>query len=162
MKSFLKAILRETNNPVLHNKFVLYAIFIIALVYLYTLSVQRSWFHIVVFMLIGYITTFFSKNMLIILLLSTVFTFVLKNGTNISHEGFEDNQETGAEPETETETEIPPTSGSGVYLKPEEDKEEAEETEETETNQEEEKKETETFTGYSKKGQLDKIISMLS
>ncbi len=160
MKSFLKAILRETNNPVLHNKFVLYAIFIIALVYLYTLSVQRSWFHIVVFMLIGYITTFFSKNMLIILLLSTVFTFVLKNGTNINHEGFEDNQETGAEPETETE--IPPTSGSGVYLKPEEDKEEAEETEETETNQEEEKKETETFTGYSKKGQLDKIISMLS
>ena len=160
MKSFLKAILRETNNPVLHNKFVLYAIFIIALVYLYTLSVQRSWFHIVVFMLIGYITTFFSKNMLIILLLSTVFTFVLKNGTNISHEGFEDNQETGAEPETETETKIPPTSGTGVYLKPEEDKEEeeAEEAEETETKPEE----TETFTGYSKKGQLDKIISMLS
>lgn len=159
MKSFLKSILRETNNPVLHNKFVLYAIFIIALVYLYTLTVQRSWFHIVVFMLIGYITTFFSKNMLVVLLISTLFTFILKNGTDIRHEGFEDNQE--------TTDEVPPTSGTGVYLKTDEKEKEEEETPEEEGEEkDEEKKEpeqkVETFTGYSKNGQLDKVISMLS
>ena len=90
MKSLLKSILRETNNPILHNKFILYAVFFIALVYLFGLSIQRSWFHIAIFILIGYVSTFFSKNMMVILLISTIFTFVLKNGTNISHEGFEE------------------------------------------------------------------------
>jgi hypothetical protein len=159
MKSFLKSILRETNNPILHNKFVLYAVFIIALIYLYGLSVQRSWLHIAIFILIGYVTTFFSKNMMVILLIATIFTFVLKNGTNIKHEGFEEQLQESPESQ-----EVPLSTDSEVYLNNEEEQEEQEQDEEEQEQPQEqpEEEKKESFSGYSKNSQLDKVISMFS
>jgi cytoskeletal protein RodZ len=42
---------------------------------------------IVLFAIIGYLTSFFSKNMIIILVIAVVFTNVLKYGANITREG---------------------------------------------------------------------------
>ena len=108
MKSLLKSILRETNNPILHNKFILYAVFFIALVYLYGLSIQRSWFHIAIFILIGYVSTFFSKNMTVVLIIAVVLTNILRSGSKAASisEGLENgipesNAGTAEKPEDE-------------------------------------------------------------
>jgi hypothetical protein len=82
------------NNAIIHNRFILYFIFFIALADLYYLTVAGDFFSVSIFILIGFLTSFFSKNMMIIFFIALTVTNILKYGTKIRHsEGFEDADE---------------------------------------------------------------------
>jgi hypothetical protein len=79
----------STSNGILHNKVLLYVVFIFALLNLFLFANTGNYTSVVVFLLIGFLTSFFSKNMLVILLLSLILTNILKYGSSLS-EGFEE------------------------------------------------------------------------
>jgi hypothetical protein len=76
-------------NDLLHNKILLYAVFIFSLLNLFLFANTGNYTSVVVFLLIGFLTSFFSKNMLVILLLSLILTNILKYGSSLN-EGFEE------------------------------------------------------------------------
>jgi hypothetical protein len=78
-----------TSNGMLHNKILLYVVFIFSLLNLFVLANTGNYTYVIVFMLIGFVTSFFSKNMLVILLLSVILTNILKYGSSLN-EGFEE------------------------------------------------------------------------
>ena len=78
-----------TSNGMLHNKVLLYVVFIFSLLNLFLFANTGNYTSVVVFLLIGFLTSFFSKNMLVILLLSLILTNILKYGSSLS-EGFEE------------------------------------------------------------------------
>jgi len=81
------------NNAIVHNRFILYFIFFIALADLYYLTMSGDFLSVSIFILIGFLTSFFSKNMMIIFFIALTVTNILKYGTKIRHEGFEDANE---------------------------------------------------------------------
>ena len=83
-------LLASKNNALIHNRFVLYLIFIISLGNIFYLTMAGDVLSISLFVLIGFITSFFSKNMIVILVIALSVSFVLKNGTDLTHENFED------------------------------------------------------------------------
>jgi hypothetical protein len=82
--------LLKTN--LLYNKVVLYVIFIISLLNLLIWVVSGDNINIILFLLIGFLTSFFSKNMIVILLFALVVSNIVKYGTSFAQEGF-DNKE---------------------------------------------------------------------
>jgi hypothetical protein len=71
-------------NSILHNKYVLYVFVFMAvidLMYFASSGDMRSFFTLII---IGFLTSFFNKNMIVILFLALVFTHILKYGTNVS------------------------------------------------------------------------------
>ena len=78
-----------TSKGMLHNKILLYVVFIFSLLNLFVLANTGNYTSIVVFILIGFLTSFFSKNMLVILLLALILTNILKYGSSLN-EGFEE------------------------------------------------------------------------
>lgn len=78
------------SKNLIYNKTVLYLIFIIALTNLFVIFQENDIFSILVFFLIGFLTTFFSKNMIVILCMCLFFTNVLKYGRSAAgHQRFE-------------------------------------------------------------------------
>lgn len=77
------------NNAILHNRVILYFIFLVSLGNLFYLTVERDITSIVIFLLVGFLTSFFSKNMLIILFVALITSAILKHGVKIRHEGLE-------------------------------------------------------------------------
>jgi len=75
----------------IYNKTVLYLIFVIALTNLFVLFQQEDIFSILFFLLVGFLTSFFSKNMVVILCICLFFTNVLKYGRSAAGhtEGFD-------------------------------------------------------------------------
>lgn len=92
LSMFSTRLLASKNNAILHNRFVLYFIFFISLGNLFYLTMESDVFSILTFVLIGFITSFFSKNMIVILVIALSMTNVLKFGTDLSHETFGDLQ----------------------------------------------------------------------
>jgi len=88
-----KQLLSPTNNAIIHNRFVLYFILFIALANLYFLTMSGDLVFTSIFLLVGFLTSFFSKNMLVILFIAVTITNVLKYGSAIKQEGFEDADE---------------------------------------------------------------------
>lgn len=82
-------LLASKNNALIHNKFVLYLIFIISLGNIFYLTMAGDVLTISLFALIGFITSFFTKNMVVILVIALTVSFVLKNGTDLNHENFD-------------------------------------------------------------------------
>ena len=82
-------LLASKNNALIHNKFVLYLIFIISLGNIFYLTMAGDVLTISLFALIGFITSFFTKNMVVILVIELTVSFVLKNGTDLNHENFD-------------------------------------------------------------------------
>ena len=82
-------LLASKNNALIHNKFVLYLIFIISLGNIFYLTMAGDVLTISLFALIGFITSFFTKNMVVILVIALTISFVLKNGTDLNHENFD-------------------------------------------------------------------------
>jgi hypothetical protein len=85
-----KQLLSPTNNAIIHNRFVLYFILFIALANLYFLTMSGDLVFTSIFVLVGFLTSFFSKNMLVILFIAVTITNILKYGSAIKQEGFED------------------------------------------------------------------------
>lgn len=79
-------------NVILHNRTFLYIVFAFSLLNLYVFTVNREFVFITFFILFGFLTSFFSKNMVVILLLSAVLTNTIKYGSNL-YEGLENEDE---------------------------------------------------------------------
>jgi hypothetical protein len=79
-------------NAILHNRTFLYIVFAFSLLNLYVFTVNREFVFITFFILFGFLTSFFSKNMVVILLLSAVLTNTIKYGSNL-YEGLENEEE---------------------------------------------------------------------
>jgi len=94
-------------NNILHNQFVLYFVFIISLFYLFYFSVVNDYTLVAIFILTGWITSFFSKNMVVILCISLVVSFLLRQGTT-GLEGFEDSADSSSSSKSSS-----PSSSSG-------------------------------------------------
>lgn len=106
------------NNVILHNVYILYLIFIIALIDFLTLVYSNDYYSASIFVLVGFLTSFFSKNMIVILFIAIAITNIIKYGKSAGNEAF-----TNAEPTPE------PTSASktkpAASKKPVETEEEA-------------------------------------
>tara|TARA_Y100000022_G_scaffold126659_1_gene109652 strand:+ start:1263 stop:1919 length:657 start_codon:yes stop_codon:yes gene_type:complete len=98
----------KSKISILHNKPLLYTFFIIALIQLVYLLQSGNFYFAAVLLLIGVITRYFSKNMLVIICVALAATNVLMLGPNASHsvvEGFEDDEEEEVEEEMEEDDE---------------------------------------------------------
>jgi hypothetical protein len=78
-------------NNILHNPLVLYFVFFLSLLYLFYFSALNDFSLIAIFILTGFITSFFSKNMVVILCISLVVSFLLRQPSK-DLEGFEDKE----------------------------------------------------------------------
>jgi hypothetical protein len=87
-----------------HNRYVLYFLLFISIANLYYLMVNNEGILFIVFILVAFLTSFFCKNIVVILFLAICLTNILRYGTDISvNEGFEDaittNDDETAKPE---------------------------------------------------------------
>ena len=94
----------------LHNIFILYFFFIVSLIYVFYLAFQKDIFSVTIFLLIGFLTSFFSKNMIVIFFISLTFThiFKLSSTSKYSLEGFTGDTDEDAENKDSIE---PPIGG---------------------------------------------------
>jgi hypothetical protein len=91
-------------NLFLNNLYVLYLIFLIAVGNLFYLLLENNLVFVTIFIIVGFLTSFFSKNMIVILTTTMVFTNILKYGISNRHtEGFK--EETKKETEENLENE---------------------------------------------------------
>ena len=102
--SFPKSLKLNYNlGPVLHNRFVLYFMLLLAIFETLYFVGTRDFASLVILLLVGFLTTFFNKNMIIVLFLALVVTNVLKYGVGSRlNEGFEgkkdeDKEKSGSE-----------------------------------------------------------------
>ena len=96
------------NNIILHNVYILYLIFAIALIDFLTLVYMNDYYSATIFVLVGLLTSFFNKNMIVILFIAIAITHILKYGKHAATEGFteglesEDNSESASKEKTES------------------------------------------------------------
>ena len=97
----------SNKNAILHNKYVLYLIFIIALGNLLTLVYTYDYYSASIFVLIGFLTSFFSKNMIVILFIAIAFTNIIKYGAKAGVEVMtsDEKEDTEAEEKEDAESE---------------------------------------------------------
>lgn len=94
MKFSLKKLnkMKYNLNPILYNRAILYFLSFLAVVDIVYFISTNDFFSLLTFVLIGILTTFFSKNMIVILVISLSITHVLKYG-NSAYEGFTEGNE---------------------------------------------------------------------
>jgi hypothetical protein len=76
------------NDFFLHNTWVLYFFFIVSLAYVFYLSLSQNVVPICIFILVGFLISFFSQNMIVILFSALVFTHLYEWGNLSTVEGF--------------------------------------------------------------------------
>ena len=81
------------SKSLLYNKYVLYATVIICFMTVLGWLFSKEFVPVIVFLLVGYLTTFFSKNMIVILVIAFVVSNVMKVGTHVVLEGMEGNED---------------------------------------------------------------------
>lgn len=67
----------SNKKNILHNKYILYFIFFIALGDLLILGYNNDYYSVSIFILIGFLTSFFSKNMIVIMIMAIAFTNII-------------------------------------------------------------------------------------
>lgn len=100
----------EKSKFLLTNKYILIFVFIVSIGNIIQLGTEGDYTAIAIILLVGLITSCFSKNMTVIMIIAISVANILKFGTKISkpwigNEGFETEEKKEDEPETETETE---------------------------------------------------------
>ena len=78
IRRFTDQLVRPKPNSILYNRFVLYFVFFIAMSNLFISAFQQDYLFCVYFMLIGFILTFFHKNMTVVLILTISFANILR------------------------------------------------------------------------------------
>jgi hypothetical protein len=87
-------------GKILHNRFVLYFVLFLALSDLLYLAMGSEFISVAVFVLSGFVTSFFSRNMMVIMCVAMVVTNILKYGTDIRmQEGLKESHADEAKPE---------------------------------------------------------------
>jgi len=82
-----------SNLSILSNRYILYFILFVSLADLLILSIEQDFISIIIFILIGYLTFFFSKNMIVILSIPLITTNIIKYGSDVTKENFENSTE---------------------------------------------------------------------
>jgi len=94
-------------QKLLNCNWILYVVFFLAASDLYIFAVNGELLYVSLFVLIGILTTFFSKNMTVILLIAMTLTNILRFGKDVRvKEGMEDGADTeggGADPDIQTD-----------------------------------------------------------
>ena len=93
---------QSKNHAILHNVYILYLIFVIALGDFLYLVYTGDLYSATIFVLVGFLTYFFSKNMIVILFIALAITNIIKCG-RCSEEGFEGEDEGEEEGEEKPE-----------------------------------------------------------
>jgi len=150
LKSAQKTFLKLNYGALLHNCYVMYFVLFLAVADLLVLSVGREYVFILIFLLVGYLTSFFSKNMMVILVVAIVATNVLRSGSGIRlSEGLENAEE------EEEDKEKPVESLENAEEEKEEDKEKPveslENTDDNKSSEDAKPKTTESFDLKAKK-----------
>ena len=92
-------------NPVLQNQVVLYLFLFMTLTQVVLFVSNNDTAGIVLMCIIGFLTTFFSKNMIVILCVALTMTNLVKRGMKqVGYEGFEDKEEDKEEKKEENNT----------------------------------------------------------
>lgn len=93
LPKFLK--MNYTFKPLLQSKIVLYFLFLLSIVQIIMFVNKSDMMSLVIFILVGFLTTFFSKNMIVVMVMALCITSLLRVGVkNSTHENFEgDNKE---------------------------------------------------------------------
>jgi hypothetical protein len=107
MKSF-KPNMNKLSKHILYNKYVLIFIFILAISNIIQFVLERDYFSTAILILVGFLTSFFSKNMVVIMVIGMVVANILKFGTKITNpwkEGFDNHGDDDKKTEkTETDS----------------------------------------------------------
>lgn len=112
---------RNSNfRSILKSKTVLYLVFVAALFNLYIFVSVQDWVFAAIFILVAYLTCFFSQNMIVILCIAMAISNILKYGTKIRvRDGFTSEPDTEAEiPETNSIVEETPSLDESTIKKP--------------------------------------------
>lgn len=109
-------------SPILKNRAVLYFLLLLAIIDSVVFATKGDNMSIVVLLLVGFLTTFFSKNMIVVLAIALCATHLFKYGIKNAMEGFkegadgddEDNimDDMPSADEDPTEMEIPDMTGA--------------------------------------------------
>ena len=91
-----------TDKFILSNKYFLWVVLAFALLNLLYMAIGGDYMSIIAFVLVGFLTSFFSKNMVVILLVAIVVGNVVRFGARSLQEGMKDGAE-GEEEEKEKE-----------------------------------------------------------
>jgi len=93
-------------NPVLQNQLVLYLFLFMTLTQIVLFVSNNDTMGIVLMCMVGFLTSFFSRNMIVILCVALTVTNLLKKGMKqVGYEGFEDNEYAEEEEEVDAEEE---------------------------------------------------------
>jgi hypothetical protein len=112
---FLKKLFQKANKNIhvgkdaaklLHNKYVLYGVASVAFINLLLLLIGGDIFHAVIFLILGFLTSFFSKNMVVILAIALAATNLIKFGLDYAKEGMENVVEGAGEDDDEKEDDV--------------------------------------------------------
>src|SRR6056300_433998 len=127
MKNVASKLMKPVKNfklkSLLQNKFVLYVLVLVALLNILMLANSKDFNSVIVFVIVGFLTSFFSKNMIVILLTALLFTHALKYVNRlVRKEGMKNkkNKKEGMENDEEEEA---PASEDNVEDEKEEKKE---------------------------------------
>ena len=106
MKSF-KPNMNKLSKHILYNKYVLICIFILAISNIIQFVLERDYFSTAILILVGFLTSFFSKNMVVIMVIGMVVANILKFGTKITNpwkEGFDNHDDDDKKTENDSST----------------------------------------------------------
>jgi len=104
--SMKKMLSRLPIKTLLHNRAVLYALCVIALINVVMYANVKDFNSVATMLIIGFLSTFFSKNMIVILSLAIGITYLLNyQNVNVFSEGLVGDAEVDDKPATETEPE---------------------------------------------------------
>ena len=104
-KSFVRNLSSSKIN-VLHNRAILYFILFLSIINITSYGLVNDFFTPTIFILVAIITSFFTKNMTVILSIALVSCNVIKQGTKMRlNEGMENNdEEDDSDPSTEPQS----------------------------------------------------------
>ena len=98
---------------ILHNQYVLYFFVIMAVIDLMFFASSGDIRSLITLLIVGFLASFFSKNMIVILFTALVITHILKYGTKVS-EGMENEEESVTDPSGNI---VPPTEEEAMTPK---------------------------------------------
>ena len=83
----------DINKNILYNKYLLYFIFFISFGNFFIELMKSNMYFIAIYILIGFLTSFFNKNMIVILSMAVIFANILNYGRISTVEGYEDEED---------------------------------------------------------------------
>jgi hypothetical protein len=141
-------------KSILYNRYVLYFVFAIAVGNIVQFMMQQDHISVLLMVVVGLLTSFFSKNMVVIMVVALVVANVLKYGTHLRVEGFKSDKDEDDEEDDEEEMDMEDMDEEDMEDMMKEDMEEEEEEEDEEEFTT--KKKLEKMTGAGK--QIKKVL----